>query len=174
MKLTAIEKHLSIKSKLIQNKDFTFTLSVHQTPKEVFNAIRNVRGWWSGLYSEEIKGSTDKLNDEFTFSAGGGAHYSKQKLIELVPDKKIVWLVTDSKLTFLKDQIEWTGTKISFEIFKEGAKMQIRFIHLGLVPKIECFNGCSNAWTQYLQQCLLSLITTGKGLPNKKETEIKA
>ncbi len=136
----------------MKNQDFTTTLLVNQTPKEVFNTIRNVQEWWSGLYSEEIEGSTDKLNDEFTFRAGGGAHYSKQKLIELIPGKKIVWLVTDSNLNFIEDKSEWNGTKISFEISKQDNKTKIVFTHLGLVPKIECYDGCSGAWTNYLQK----------------------
>jgi hypothetical protein len=132
------------------NQDFTTTLLVDGTPKEAFNAIRDVREWWSGLYSEKIEGSTEKVNDVFTFQAGNGAHYSKQKLVELFPDKKIVWLVTDSNLTFLKEKSEWIGTKISFEIAKENNKTKIVFTHLGLVPKIECYDGCSSTWPKYL------------------------
>lgn len=158
----------------MKNENFTTTLLVNQSPKEVFNAIIDVGGWWSGLYSEEIKGNTDKLTEEFTFRAGGGAHYSKQKLIEIIPGKKIVWLITDSKLTFLEDESEWTGTKISFEIFKQDNKTKIVFTHLGLVPKIECFDSCSNAWTQYIQERLLSLITTGQGMSDKKGIKLKA
>lgn len=136
----------------MKTSDFTTNILVDKTPKEVFNAIKDVRGWWSGLYSEEIEGSTDNLNDEFTFRAGGGAHYSKQKLIELIPDKKIVWLVTDSNLNFIEDKSEWTGTKISFDISKQGNKTKIVFTHLGLLPTIECYDGCSGAWTNYLEK----------------------
>ena len=42
--------------------DSTTTLMVDKTPEQVLNAINNVYGWWS----EEIEGSTDKLNDELT------------------------------------------------------------------------------------------------------------
>lgn len=131
--------------------DYTFSLESTDTPKNIFETLLNVRSWWTGLYSETIEGDTNKLNDEFTFRAGGGAHYSKQKLVELIPGKKIVWLVTDSNLNFLEKPNEWTGTKISFEISKQGNKTQITFTHQGLVPKIECYKGCAGAWTQYLE-----------------------
>jgi hypothetical protein len=143
-------------------QDLTIRMHVDQTPEEVFNAVRNVRSWWSGYYSEEIKGDTEKLNDEFSFRAGGGAHYSRQKLIEVVPDKKIVWLITDSKLDFLENKDEWTGTKVSFDISTKGNRTELVFTHEGLIPEIECYNSCAPAWSQYLQHKLLPLISKGK------------
>lgn len=142
----------------MQNQNFITVLLVDQTPEEVFNAINDVSGWWSG----EIKGSTNKLNDEFTYRSGT-IHFSKQRIVEMIPGQKVVWLVTDSKINFVENKSEWTDTKISFEISKRSNKTQIRFTHLGLAPGIECFDSCSNAWTQLIQQSLFSLITTGKG-----------
>jgi len=86
----------------MKSSNLTTTLLVDQSPNDVFNAVNNVREWWSGFYSEEIVGSTEMLNDEFIFRAGEGAHYSKQKLVEVVPNKKVVWLVTESSLRFLR------------------------------------------------------------------------
>jgi hypothetical protein len=149
--------------------DFTAILMVDQTPKEAFHAINDVREWWS----EEIEGSTDKLNGEFTYHYQD-IHSCKMKIIEFDPDKKVVWFVMGNYFNFTKDKSEWKGTKISFEISKQDNKTLIRFIHQGLVPKYECFDVCSNAWSQYIHQSLLSLITTGKGRPNAKENPTKA
>ncbi len=141
--------------------DFTTTLVLDQTPEEVFDAINNVRGWWS----EEIDGSTNKLNDEFKYHYED-VHHCKMKLIEVVPGKKVVWLVMENYFKFTEDKSEWTGTTISFEIAEKDNKTELRFTHVGLVPEYECYDICRNAWTNYIQNSLHSLITTGKGKPN--------
>lgn len=144
--------------------DFTITVFVDQTPEEVFSAINNVRGWWS----EEIEGGTEKLHDEFKYHYKD-VHQCKIKLIEVIPGKKVVWLVMDNYFSFTKDKSEWKNTKISFEISKKGNQTQIQFTHHGLVPQYECYDICRDAWTNYINNSLCSLITTGKGEPNPKE-----
>jgi hypothetical protein len=91
------------------------------------------------------------MGDEFSFLAGGGMHFCKQKLIELIPNKKIVWLVTESNLSFLENPKEWENTKLIFDISEKENKTKVTFTHKGLEPQIECYDGCSNAWTQYFQ-----------------------
>src|SRR6476620_198587 len=142
--------------------DFTYTLTTTRTPAEVFQAIKDVRSWWSGYYSEAITGNSENLGDEFDFTAGDGMHYSKQKLVEVVPNKRIVWLITDSTLTFIEKQDEWVGTKVIFDISEQDGKTQLVFTHHGLTPEIECYEFCSPAWTQYLQHKLLPLISAGE------------
>jgi activator of Hsp90 ATPase-like protein len=148
---------------------FTTKFTVDQTPEEVFAAVNNVRGWWSG----NIEGETDKLGEEWTYRYKD-FHYSKQKITELVPGKKIVWLVLDSYLDFVKDKTEWNGTKVTFEISKKDRKTELRFTHVGLVPEYECYDDCSNAWGSYVNGSLRNLIMKGKGQPNKREKRIRA
>ncbi len=148
----------------MNDQNLTFSFTVDQTPEEVFAAINNVRGWWTG----EIEGGTDKLGDEFTYRYKD-IHYSKQKLTEVIPNKKIVWLVEEAQLNFVEDKSEWKGTEIIFEVSKKGDKTEVRFTHAGLVPQYECFDRCTNAWGYYINGSLRSLITTGKEQPNQKE-----
>ncbi|HMK19653.1 MAG TPA: SRPBCC domain-containing protein [Chitinophagaceae bacterium] len=142
-------------------KDFTTTILADNTPEEVFNAINNVRGWWS----EEIEGSTDKLNSEFDYHYED-VHRCKIKVVELVPNKKVVWSVLDNYFKFTKDKSEWKGTKIIFEIAEKDSKTEMRFTHQGLVPAYECYEICRDAWTGYIQKSLRNLITSGVGQPN--------
>ena len=47
----------------MNSQNYTTCYTVDQSPEEVFAAINNVRGWWSG----EIDGATDRLGAEFTY-----------------------------------------------------------------------------------------------------------
>lgn len=141
----------------MKTQDLTFTLIVDQTPEVVFNAVNNVRGWWS----ETLEGDSEKLNDEFIYRYQD-MHYSKQRLVEVVLNQKVVWLVLDSYLSFIEDKTEWTGTKISFEITREQDKTQLLFTHHGLNPEVECYNACFDGWSHYIKGSLVELIAKGE------------
>ena len=146
----------------MENQDFTTTFLVDKSASQAYNAIINPRAWWS----EEIVGTTDEVNGEWSYHYQD-LHRCEMKVIELIPDKKVVWLVTDNYFNFTKDKSEWIGTKVVFDISKEGSQTQVRFTHQGLVPEYECYEICNNAWSGYLTNSLLPLIETGTGAPNK-------
>lgn len=141
-------------------KDYTAIFTVSASPAEVFQHINNVTAWWT----DELKGESKKLNDTFTVQFAD-MHVSTQKIIKFVPDQKVVWLVTKSKLSFLTDESEWTNTTIHFELSKQDVKTQLVFTHAGLSPDIECYKDCSKGWDYYIKRSLFNLLTEGKGTP---------
>jgi regulatory protein YycH of two-component signal transduction system YycFG len=143
------------------DQSFTTSITVDKTPHEVFEAVTNVRGWWS----QTITGDTAQQGDEFEFEVKG-VHYSKQQLVEVIPDKRVVWLVTEANMTFIPDHGEWKGTEVIFDITADGDKTTLTFTHVGLVPAIACYGACMPAWTQYIEHSLKQLIETGIGDPN--------
>jgi hypothetical protein len=150
----------------MKTQDYTVNIQVDVRAEEAFKGIHSVTKWWT----ENLEGNSQTLHDEFTVQFGD-VHFSRQKLIEVVPYKKIVWLVTESKLNFLrKDKQEWNNTKIGFDIVEHEGKTQITFTHYGLVPQIECYNDCANAWSQYIKGSLFKLLTTGRGMPELKRS----
>ncbi|MPR34639.1 SRPBCC family protein [Salmonirosea aquatica] len=132
-------------------ESFEYSFESSKSPEEVFQVLMEIDQWWSGLHGETIAGESQKLNDEFAFRAGKGAHYSKQKLIEFLPNKRIGWQVLESNLSFLKDSSEWTDTKIGFDISEKEHGTLVTFTHEGLVPQFECYTSCAGAWTKYME-----------------------
>lgn len=154
----------------------TATMSVTQTPDEVFAAITNVRGWWN----ENIIGNTAALHDEFVFtddtdhagetvSAKKGIRFSRFRLTEVVPGKRMVWHVVDAYLTFIEDRDEWTDTHVIFDITETPQGTTLHFTHEGLTAaKSECFEACSRGWDFYVTKSLPQLINNGTGQPIAK------
>ena len=86
------------------------------------------------------------------------------------PDERIVWLVTENHFSFIENKTEWIGTRVVFDIVSKNGKTEVRFTHEGLVPRYECYDICSDAWGSYIRGSLKSLIETGKGSPNPRES----
>jgi hypothetical protein len=148
----------------MSKQNFNTSITVDNTPQEVFDAVANLRGWWS----EEIKGNTQKQDEVFYYHFKD-VHRCTIQLSEVIPGKRMVWKVLDNYFDFISDQQEWRNTKIIFDISKEGDKTKLNFTHEGLVPAYECYKICFDAWTGYIGKSLKDLITTGKGGPNPVE-----
>lgn len=142
-------------------KAYSTVFKVDHSPKQVFEAINNVRGWWSGT----IEGNADQLGAEFTYRYKD-AHRSTQRVTEFTPGKRVVWHVVDSELNFVNHKSEWNDTDIVFEISQKDGKTEVRFAHEGLVPDYECYGNCSNAWGSLVNANLRKLITTGQPQPD--------
>ena len=144
--------------------DFSTTITLDCTPRQAFDAINNVSGWWS----ENVDGATDHLHAEFTFRYKD-VHYTKQRVVEFVPGKRVKWRILESSLNFVEDPHEWKGSDICFDITRHAGATEIRFTHVGLVPERECYEACSNAWRYYVGDSLRNLIATGQGEPDERE-----
>lgn len=150
---------MNFTSKEMTDQSYKSTIEVGKSPQHVFSCITNdVAKWWGG---KDLEGSSTKLHDEFVVHHPN-AHYSKQKLVEVIPDKKIVWLVTESYLHWLKkDPHEWAGTKMIFEISSKSDITVLDLTHEGLIPEKECYTICSQGWNMVIQDWLFKFITQG-------------
>ncbi|HVS97959.1 MAG TPA: hypothetical protein VHE54_15800 [Puia sp.] len=83
-------------------------------------------------------------------------------MIECVPGDKVVWLVTEGALPWLRDNQEWTNTKMIFELRAKGNNTVLCFRHEGFVPQKECYARCEQGWTTVVKDWLYNYLVHGK------------
>jgi hypothetical protein len=143
----------------MNQQNYQSSIAAGFTPQEAFEAINHVTEWWA----RNIEGNTDKLNDVFTVHFGDT--YVTFKITQSIPNEKIAWHVTNCYLPWLKDKTEWTGTTVVFEISRLDYETQVTMTHIGLVPEVECYNGCEAGWNKYFKGSLFKLLTEHAGVP---------
>jgi len=136
----------------------TARFTVDATPLQAYEAINDVRSWWSG----NIVGDTDAVGSEWYYLVPD-IHFSKQVVRELVPGERVVWDFTDGYLSFIADKKEWIGTSGRFDITDKDGATEVSFTHEGLASGDECFDVCYDAWTHYITVSLRKRIETGTG-----------
>lgn len=91
--------------------------------------------------------------NEFTF----GTDVDRMKILELVPDKKVLWEVIAS-------DPEWVGTTISFGLEDKGAKTNITLKHQDWRAVTDFFRNCNYNWGFFLYSLKL-YCEEGTGMP---------
>jgi uncharacterized protein YndB with AHSA1/START domain len=139
-------------------RDYRREITVNAPVERLFDAIATrdgVRGWWTPL----VSGSSDRggtLRLEFE---GMDEHIDLSVVVSRRPTE-VEWSVVEH--TSLD---EWAGTKIRFEVSPAGDDgSRLAFQHVGLSPKLECYDHCEAGWDHFLDS-LVAFVERGKGAP---------
>ena len=145
-----------------KQKDFSYSFTVKATAKESMKCISQVDLWWA----KKFKGKAAKLNDEFSVYFGGPKDtFVNFKISDVIPEKKITWLVTDCNLHWITDKKEWKNNECIWNLSEKDGKTTIEFVHKGMTPDSECYESCKPGWTHHIKDSLIKLIENGKGFP---------
>lgn len=143
---------------------YSTTIVLNTTPAKVFSAVTNeITSWWTTLF----KGRAKSNGDEFTVRFGDNI-FKTMEVMELSDGIKIVWRVKDSLIGIpgFRNQKEWIGTTIIWEIVPGEINTGLKLTHIGLKPGVECYAICTAGWQQFLNS-LKTYLETAKGNPYK-------
>jgi hypothetical protein len=143
----------------METNNFNSSLAAPISAGEAIKKISNVPEWWGITFS----GSSEKQGDSFIVKMGGDSFFHFT-VAELIPRKRVVWLVTDCHMPWYTDKKEWANTKLIFDLQEENGNTALTFTHEGLTPNVECYNDCAPGWTHWIKTSLFSYLTTGKGV----------
>jgi hypothetical protein len=143
-----------MKNQKIKNHTCTVAIQVAKSPDEVFNHVIELSKWWP----EDFEGESIKADSEFVLTIGD-EHYSKNKVVEFIPNKKVVWLTTESIRK--SDNYDWTGTKMIIELTPEGNNTLIKYTYDGVVLENE-IERLKQICDMVIKESLYKFLTTGK------------
>jgi len=143
----------------MEKNDFNSSISANISADEATKKISNVPGWWGITFS----GNSEQQNDQFVVKMGGDSFFDFT-VAELIPGKRVVWLITDCNMPWYANKKEWANTKIIFDVTESDDVTTVNFTHKGLTPEVECYKDCAPGWTHWIKTSLLSYFTTGEGV----------
>lgn len=145
------------------NLNYQNSFLVKASEPSVYKAItESISKWWT----EDFTGTSNTLKNDFTVRFG--TTFKTMKIIELIPNKKVVWKCTDTLIDLpeLQNNTEWKDTKIVWEIEKDNEQTKISLTHIGLTPKVACYAICEKGWDSFLKS-LKQFLETREGTPFK-------
>ncbi|MBS1605509.1 MAG: SRPBCC domain-containing protein [Bacteroidetes bacterium] len=113
-----------------KNTSYTVSIEFTMPVDTVFPQLIDLSKWWP----EDYVGESIGPGSEFVLKIGD-EHFSKNRVIEFIPDKKLAWMTTESIRR--SDNYDWTGTKMIFELTPLGRGCSLSFTYDGVVLEEE-------------------------------------
>jgi uncharacterized protein YndB with AHSA1/START domain len=134
--------------------DILHRVGIKVPPRDVYEALTaldRLSDWWTS----DTQGRSE-TGGVIKFSFGDRGFFD-MKVIELEPEKRVVWEVADGP-------DEWIGTKVIWDLKPTGEGTTMLFKQQGWREPVEFMHHCSTKWATFLLS-LKALLETGKGAP---------
>lgn len=149
------------------NTNYTREIVVSSTPISAYDALTTGFGKWWTTDCNLVSETGDKITFKF------GTSYWVMRAISLIPEKLVELKCIEAHHVHdgLPSSIlnEWKGSKLRWEIQKQGEKTKITLVHVGLEPSLECYEVCEQGWDYFFVNSLKQYLDTGEGSPFIKE-----
>lgn len=128
-------------------------------PRErVYDALATrtgLRGWWT----PRVRGS-EAVGGELRFEFEGMDEYIVMRVDAAKRPSFVRWTcIVHTSLD------EWNGTTLTFDLVAETpTTCTLNFRHVGLTPRLECYDDCRSGW-EYFLDSLVAYVETGTGTP---------
>lgn len=134
-------------------EEIRINVTIKASSEDIYNSLTTEDGlsnWWA-------KQTTARAEIGFLNTFIFGTFVNKMKVVELTPNKRVVWECVESI-------DEWIGTFISFELEEKGERTLTRFTHSNWKTITDTFASCTYDWARFMTS-LKSLCETGTGKP---------
>ena len=145
------------------NDEYQVRLTLQASPDEVFDALTTVEAlgqWWTPVEGSGLAGG------ELTFTFGPGS----TAVMRVDAAERGVGVVWTNVACMMDD---WVGTSIHFDLTPTpSGGTDLDFRHVGLTPRLECYNDCKSGWDHFIPTSLRDYVETGAGHPNGSDADL--
>ena len=124
----------------------------------VFDALTTLdglAGWWTPVVS-----GTPTSGGEIRFGFAGLDEVIVMRVEQATHPSTVIWCCVTHT-----GHPEWADTRIVFELEPgDGSSGALRFRHIGLVPRLSCYETCETGWERFLAS-LVEYAEDGTGAP---------
>ena len=141
-------------------EDFTAVLTLPARPAAVsrlFTSADGVSRWWGPTEGDAAVGGTLVTS----FGAYGA---NAMRVLEAGPGRVVWESIAPAEGRATAHTREWLGTRMEFDIIPDGEGTRLCFRHAGMTPRLECWDACFAAWTQFMAS-IQAFAETGTGTP---------
>jgi hypothetical protein len=130
-----------------------------------FKAVSTgINKWWGRVDNSNI----NKVGDTFTVFFEEDTEWVFE-IIYYSPNKEIHWkcIKANHYITGLENiEQEWLNSEIIWNIKEVEGGVEVSFEHIGLTPKLNCYDACDAGWTHFITTSLKQYLDTGIGTPS--------
>lgn len=153
-----IDSAATSRAKRRSQNDFACQIAFDAPRGRVFDAVATITGlraWWTPI----IRGSPAP-SGQLRFEFKGLDECIVMRVDRARRPDSVRWTCLEHT-----GLAEWSGTQVTFDLAEPSAQAcDLRFRHIGLKPKLTCYEDCRQGWNHFLAS-LVCYVERGQGMP---------